>query len=277
MDDFGAVKIARRRALGLLAALAAGIGVSVTAITPAAAAVKPFVLPGVTRVLEGNTGTVHAQLPVRLSFATAETVTVEWTTFVASGAAPVQADPSSDYVPASGTVTFAPGETGKIVSIAVNGDTLVEPNEYFVVSFRNPTNALLDGFMGLGFVGITNDDATVVLPMGVWVIEGNSGEVDARLPVRLSSPSTETVTVQWSTVLVPKAPLNQAEPVVDYEVAHGTVTFAPGKTAKTVRVEVRGDRLVEPNEYIVVSFRNATNATVGGFGGLGFVGIATDE
>jgi hypothetical protein len=60
-------------------------------------------------------------------------------------------------VPASGTLTFAPGETTHDVAINVRGDTLVEPDEYFAVAFSSPTNARLGGYLGLGGVGITND------------------------------------------------------------------------------------------------------------------------
>ena len=70
-----------------------------------------------------------------------------------------QADPGTDYVPASGTVTFAPGETSKTVPVTVKGDTTAETDEYIVVSFTHPTNARMGGFWGLGFGVITNDDA----------------------------------------------------------------------------------------------------------------------
>jgi hypothetical protein len=55
-------------------------------------------------------------------------------------------------------VTFAPGDTAKTVTIAVNGDTQIEPDEYVLVSFTNPTNAFLGGYYGLGVGTITNDD-----------------------------------------------------------------------------------------------------------------------
>ena len=55
-------------------------------------------------------------------------------------------------------MTFAPGETAKTVTISVNGDTDVEPNEWITVSFKHPTNAKMGGFYGLGFGVITNDD-----------------------------------------------------------------------------------------------------------------------
>ena len=65
---------------------------------------------------------------------------------------------ASDYVAGSGTVSFAPGETAKSVSISVHGDTLVEPDESVIVSFHDTTNATIGGFYGLGIGTIINDD-----------------------------------------------------------------------------------------------------------------------
>ena len=59
---------------------------------------------------------------------------------------------------ASGVVVFAPGETLKTVSIVVSGDLLDEPDEFVVTSFRNPTNATIGGFYGLGYGSIEDDD-----------------------------------------------------------------------------------------------------------------------
>jgi hypothetical protein len=40
----------------------------------------------------------------------------------------------NDYIAKTGTLTFAPGETSKTITILVNGDRLAEPNETFVVN-----------------------------------------------------------------------------------------------------------------------------------------------
>ena len=66
--------------------------------------------------------------------------------------------PDGDYVPASGTVTFQPGETTATATVLVRGDEVPEPDEYVVVSFRSPTNARMGGFWGLGFAVIADDD-----------------------------------------------------------------------------------------------------------------------
>ena len=238
---------------------------------------EPAIVPGAASVLEGNSGTTEVNVPVTLSSPSTQTVTAQWRTVFVSGAPAGQADPATDYTPASGTVTFAPGETTQTVSISVNGDTLVEPDEYIVVQFGNPTNAKMGGFWGLGFGGITNDDHATVVPGAASVPEGNSGTTEVNVPVTLSSPSTQTVTAQWRTVFVSGAPAGQADPATDYTPASGTVTFAPGETTQTVSISVNGDTLVEPDEYIVVVFGNPTNAKMGGFWGLGFGGITNDD
>src|SRR2546430_5583237 len=49
----------------------------------------------------------------------------------------------ADYVPASGTVTFAPGSTSQTVTVLVNGDTKFEPTEDFFVNLDTPINATI--------------------------------------------------------------------------------------------------------------------------------------
>jgi glucose/arabinose dehydrogenase len=50
----------------------------------------------------------------------------------------------SDYTSLSGTVFFAAGETTKAVTLAIEDDTVGEPNEDFSVRFSNPVNLTLD-------------------------------------------------------------------------------------------------------------------------------------
>jgi hypothetical protein len=238
------------------------------------------ITPGTGSVLEGNSGTTNLRVPVTLSNPSTHTVSAQWKTVFVTGAAGNQADPASDYSPTSGTVTFAPGSTTANVTIAVNGDTLVdlvEPDEYIIVQFGNPTNGTIGGPYGLGEGVITNDDRPVVVPGTASVLEGNSGTTDLQVPVTLSQPSPETVTAQWKTVFVPGASGDQADPATDYTPTGGTVTFAPGSTTASVTIAVNGDTLVEPDEYIIVQFGNPTNATIGGFYGLGQGVITNDD
>jgi hypothetical protein len=252
------------------------VGAPVVFVQIAFAPAPPVIVPSGASALEENAGTTSVAIPVALSYASDQSVTAQWTTWVAASAPAGQADPASDYSPASGTLTFSPGETSTTVPIEVNGDVLDEPDEYILILLTNPTNATIGGFYGLGFGGITNDDHATVLPGTAPVLEGSTTATDL-VPVTLSNPSTRTITVDWTTLLVPGAPAGLADPTTDYTPASGTVTFAPGETATTVPISVSGDTTVEPDEYIVVSFTNPTNAQMGGYWGLGFGLITNDD
>jgi hypothetical protein len=127
---------------------------------------KPTIVPGSGSVYEGPSGTTELDVPVTLSNPSTRTITASWATGFVTGASGNQADPATDYTPASGTVTFAPGDTSESVAITVSGDLTIEPDEYILVGFANPTNAKIGGIYGLGSGSILNDDgsATIVCP-----------------------------------------------------------------------------------------------------------------
>lgn len=102
-------------------------------------------------VKEGNSGTSPAIFIVSLGGIAIDAVTVDFTTGNGSATAP------SDYLPSTGTVTFAPGESSKTVTVSVGGDNVREPNEIFYVNLSNTsTNAVIGDGQGAGT--IKNDD-----------------------------------------------------------------------------------------------------------------------
>jgi hypothetical protein len=99
-------------------------------------------------------------------------------------------------------------------------------------------------------------DAPSIIAAGVSVTEGNTGTAAANFTVRLSGPSTRTVTVRYATV-------DGSATVVDgdYVAAGSTLlTFAPGETSKTVAVAVKGDRVAEATGQFYLRLSDATNA-----------------
>ncbi|HYN87493.1 MAG TPA: Calx-beta domain-containing protein, partial [Ardenticatenaceae bacterium] len=86
----------------------------------------------------GGAGTTLAVFQVTLTAASSKTVTVDYET--ADGTASA----GSDYVAASGTVTFTPGTTTRPISVTVTGDRLDEPNETCFVNLSGPQNAAID-------------------------------------------------------------------------------------------------------------------------------------
>ena len=101
-------------------------------------------------VAEGDAD-VAATFTVSLSAASAQTLTVKYKT--ANGTATAPADYTA--VPLT-TLTFAPGETTKTVSVTVKGDTLDEAAETFQLQLSPPTNATIAD--GTGICAITDDD-----------------------------------------------------------------------------------------------------------------------
>ncbi|GFM18767.1 hypothetical protein PO1_contig-033-21 [Mycobacterium sp. PO1] len=100
---------------------------------------------------EGTSG-VLANFVVTLAQPSNQTVTVQYAT--SNGTA----TGGDDYVAATGTLTFAPGETSKTISVVVLGDTVAEGTESFLVTLSSPTGATVGDGTGTG----TITDATVV-------------------------------------------------------------------------------------------------------------------
>lgn len=203
---------------------------------------------------EGNTGTVTLLYTVTLSSASTQTVTVAYAT--ADGTATVA---DNDYTAKSGTLSFAPGETSKIVQVVIKGDTKNEANETLLLNLSGATNANIAVASGTGT--ITNDDfglPTVNITPGVTVTEGNSGTVDATFHVTLSQATGQTVTVVVSTTNGTATTADN-----DYVAGTGTITFAPGETDKTFVVQVKGDTKLEANENFSLVLSSPTNATIG--------------
>ena len=209
-------------------------------------------------VPEGNSGTTNATFTVHLSPASSQTVTVDFAT------ADVTATAGSDYTAQTGTLTFAPGEVSKTISVPIIGDTVIEGNETFVVNLSSPVNASVGTSQGTGT--IADDDGVASLSIGdTSVTEGNSGTTNAIFTVTLSGTSSQTVTVNYATSD------GTAAAGSDYTATSGTLTFPPGTTTQTLSVPVIGDTLVEGNEFFNVTLNNATNANIGDSLGLGTI------
>jgi hypothetical protein len=101
-------------------------------------------------VTEGNSGTTNVTFTVTLTPAVGTTVTVAYAT--ANGSA----EAGTDFAASSGTLTFNPGETVKMVTVAVNGDTTPEIDENFFVNLSAPVGAAISDAQGQA--AITNDD-----------------------------------------------------------------------------------------------------------------------
>ena len=115
-------------------------------------------------ITEGDVGTKPLPFTISLAVPQNQTASVHWQT--ADGTATA----GSDYQAASGDVTFAPGETAKVITVNVIGDFTPEGNEFFTVSLSNPVNAVVSGAPAQGI--ILNDDPK---GQGYWLVASDGG------------------------------------------------------------------------------------------------------
>ncbi|WP_236519204.1 Calx-beta domain-containing protein [Sandaracinus amylolyticus] len=111
----------------------------------------PIVVVAGAEVDEGDEGTTDLAFAITLSHASSDTVTIDYAT--EDGTATVD---DGDYESATGTLTFAPGETTQTVTVHVLGDLEVESDETLLLVLSAATNATLDEESVEGT--ITNDD-----------------------------------------------------------------------------------------------------------------------
>ncbi len=200
----------------------------------------------------GVASTEAANFTVSLSAASGQTVTVAYSTVNGT------ATSGTDYTAAAGTLTFAPGETRKVIPVAVLADSIAESNETFDVVLSNAHNATVADVRGTATIADRGGQVQLpTLSIGdVTVTEGNSGTSQAVLTVSLSAASAQNVTVAYSTAA------DTAQAGSDFIATSGVLTFAPGVTSKTVVVPIVGDTVAESSERFQVALSHPTGATL---------------
>jgi hypothetical protein len=207
-------------------------------------------------VVEGDSGTRDAALTVRLSSASPRDVKVNYAT---NGN--LAAVSGKDFTPVFGTLVFKSGETSKVVSVPVIGDTTDENDEAFSFNLSGASGASLSD--AVGTVTVTDDDAPpTITASDVSVAEGNStsSTVAATFHVTLSAPSAKDVTVAYATS--DGTAISSPFGTGDYYAASGTLDFPAGTTSMDVSVTILGDRTFEPDETFFLNLSGATNATI---------------
>ncbi len=189
-----------------------------------------------TTVLEGNSGTTPMTFVVTLS--PPASISVQATYFTANGTATA----GQDYQPASGSLTFAPGETSKNVVINVFGDTTIEPDETLTLTV-NPVGGQPVTATGT----IINDDFPALTVADTRVLEGDSGTTPMTFVVTLTPPAPVPLTVTYRTAD------GTATAGQDYQAASGSLTFNPGESVKSIVVTVFGDTIFEPDETLTLT------------------------
>ena len=200
--------------------------------------------------------------PVTLAPASGQTVTVNYTAYVASG----DTAATGDFTATTGSLSFGPGDTGKTLTVATTGDAVDEVDETFTVTLSGPANATLGDATATGT--IDDDDLPALSVADASGSEGGSITFTATL----SPASEKTVTATWI------ASVESGDTAASGDLSGtltGTLTFAAGDLTRTFTVATAEDRLDEPDETFTVTLLNLSNATL--TGGTATGTIADDD
>ena len=124
----------------------------------------PSVSIGDVAHAEGNTGTTPFVFPVTLSYSTPSVVQVDYIAMSGSAQA------GSDFVPTSGTLSFAPGTVTQTITVPVFGDSIRESNKTFAVVLSAPANATIVRGSGAGTIVDDDLDGAPVPVLSEWAL-----------------------------------------------------------------------------------------------------------
>jgi hypothetical protein len=217
-----------------------------TVITVNDSRTKPSIFISFSQsVIEGNSGTTNALIPVSLSNGSFQTITVDYATANNSAIA------GSDYTGVTGTLTFPPGTTTQSISVPIIGDPDDEGNETFFINLSNQTNATFIS-NSQSTVTIVNDDGPPTLQFSTTQYQVNEGAGSAVITVTRLGKADNPVSVDFTTVD------GSAAQTRDYSITAGTLSFAAGETSKTFRVLITDDAYLESTEFLNMTLSIAT-------------------
>jgi len=184
----------------------------------------------------------------------------------------------SDYTGRLGTLTFAPGETVKTITVQTESDSLDETDEFLEVELFNPTGGgtfanNADMVRALGWIEDndgTVDDRAIAVSDPV-IVEGDSGTTTARFTLTVSEAFGASTDIAWSTVN------GTATDGSDFTGASGVATFLPGQTSAIVNIDVTGDNALEVAETFDLVVTPPPNVFSGGRGAVGTATILDDD
>lgn len=206
-----------------------------------------------------GSGAANAVFDVALSAASTQTVTVDFATGEGTATA-------SDFTAMSGTLTFDPGVTHRLVTVPIVPDANAEGNETFTVNLTNPAGGTLADSQGLATISDGPPSQTPFLTIDdITVLEGASGANEVEFRVTLSQASAQPISFQY-TVIPGTATEN-----VDYMKVFGAVSIFPGNTKAAITVPIVGDQIPEPDETFFLNLSNPDAATIADSQGKGTI------
>lgn len=166
----------------------------------------------------------------------------------------------SDYTFATGSVSFADGESGsKTFDIQLVDDTDLEGDELINLVLTNVQGGAVLGGQSQSFVTIADDEAlsaSAVLGFSPNSLSVSEDAGSATLTITRTASPTGALTVDLS------VSSTNAVAGTDFNVTTGTLLFNEGETEKLVTVQILDNSATDGNRTVTFTLGNATGSAV---------------
>ncbi|MEP1610625.1 MAG: Calx-beta domain-containing protein, partial [Roseobacter sp.] len=230
-----------------------------------------------TTIVEGDNGTTQAVFEVRLSRASDEEISFEYTTV--QGSAKSNSDFAGASSAASAPLVFKPGQTVASVAVDIVTNGTSEASENFQLVLTTTSAEIEGGLTGVaGSATILDDDSGFGFFPEISISDGEIVEGTSNFDnliaftVSLASPSANPVSMVF------EALSGTAIISTDFDPTTSTLTIPAGATTAQIFVRTVADNLEELNETVIVELTSPTNGVfAGGAATLQATGTIIDD
>ena len=159
-----------------------------------------------------------------------------------------------DFTLAAGTLTFAPGETMKLIANTIIDDSPVEAAETALITLSSPSAGMLS--QALHTLTITDNDTITVMLSATDAATSEPGVNEGSFMITRTGPSANALTVNLTRG-------GTAVSGTDYSGVATTATLAAGSTQTTITVTPLDDSVREGNETVTLALASGSGYVIG--------------
>lgn len=161
------------------------------------------------------------------------------------------------YAAASGTLSFASGETNRTVAVSILNDGIVGGTQEFQVVLSEPTGGAMLGACATTTVRVTDNDPGVQLEFSKYWVGEDEGGIKVTVQ-RGRDVDIGALTVDYTTSA------GTALAGQDFGETRGTLTFSSGETARRITVPVHRNESSTADRQFSISLSNpSAGASIG--------------
>jgi hypothetical protein len=210
---------------------------------------------------EGNSG--NSNLPCNIGISTingvnrpiTHTVKVDYTTSACPQNIANPATSGTDYVPTSGTLTFAPGSGRQTINIPIKGDLVEEAREAVCLTLKNPVNATVSDSQPAAIGYIDNDDQVSISLYGGNDFSEAGGSTTVCATLSNLADHDVIATIAFS---------GTATKGSDYNIYGNTIAIGYGsKQVCGLTISAINDTLFEGDETVIATIKSVQGAVIG--------------